>query len=81
MSIAADAPQQHAAHQQHSQQQLNARLEWVRDMRGRFSPEGMCGLDGEVNQDYFKPKAIVIRLKDDEKWGPAQKEALYKVRD
>jgi hypothetical protein len=50
-------------------------------MRGRFSPEGMCGLDGEVNQDYFKPKAIVIRLKDDEKWGPAQKEALYKVRD
>lgn len=31
-------------------------------------------------QDYFKPKHIIIRLRDEEKWGPAQREALYKVR-
>lgn len=30
-------------------------------------------------QDFFKPKHIIIRLRDEEKWGPAQREALYKV--
>ena len=30
-------------------------------------------------QDFFKPKHIIIRLRDEEKWGPAQRDALYKV--
>ena len=76
-SMAAEVAQQHAAPADGSMQE---RLEWVKQMRGQFSPEGMCGADGEIDQDFFKPKNIIIRLKDDEKWGPPQKEALYKVR-
>ena len=30
-------------------------------------------------QDFFKPRNIIIRLRDEEKWGPPQREALYKV--
>jgi hypothetical protein len=58
---------------------VEERLQWVKHMRSLFSPKGMCGPDGEVDQDFFKPKNIIIRLKDDEKWGAPQREALYKV--
>lgn len=33
-----------------------------------------------LTQDFFKPKNIIIRLKEDEKWGAPQREALYRVR-
>lgn len=79
MATAAEGPQQHAAPPHGNQQEAADRLEWVKQMRSAFSPEGMCKADGEVDQDFFKPKNIIIRLKDDEKWGAAQKEALYKV--
>ncbi|EFN55627.1 hypothetical protein CHLNCDRAFT_133791 [Chlorella variabilis] len=78
MATAAEGPQQHAAPPHGNQQEAADRLEWVKQMRSAFSPEGMCKADGEVDQDFFKPKNIIIRLKDDEKWGAAQKEALYK---
>ncbi len=55
------------------------RLAWVRQMRGAFSPPNMCQADGEVAQEFFRPKNIVIRLTEQEMWGAAQKEALYKV--
>lgn len=69
--------QEHAGDEE--ARQLAERLAWVRQMRGAFSPEGICRPDGQIDQDFFKPKNIIIRLKDDEKWGPAQREALYKV--
>ncbi|PSC74381.1 hypothetical protein C2E20_2190 [Micractinium conductrix] len=58
--------------------QLAERRAWVHHMRAAFSPEGMCRPDGEIDQDFFKPKNIIIRLKEDEKWGAAQREALYR---
>lgn len=79
MATTADAHQQHAAPAQCGDQELEERLAWVRQMRSKFSPEGMCGPDGEIDQAFFKPKNIIIRLKDDEKWGPPQREALYRV--
>ncbi len=36
-------------------------------------------LGAERMQEFFKPRNIIIRLKEEEKWGPAQREALYKV--
>ena len=56
------------------------RRQWVKSMRQQFSPEGMCGPDGEIDQDFFKPNNIILRLTDDAKWGAPQREALYKVR-
>lgn len=47
-------------------------------MRKQFSPEGMCNEDGSINQDFFKPKKIIIQLTEDKKWGPAERDALYK---
>ncbi|PRW58017.1 hypothetical protein C2E21_3709 [Chlorella sorokiniana] len=82
------APQQGAAPpaaqelQQQQEQQgdaaLQERIAWAARMRQQFSPEGMCHPDGSIDQDFFKPKHIIIRLRDEEKWGPPQREALYK---
>ena len=74
-----------ALQQQQEQQEqppppsMEERLAWVQGMRAQFSPQGMCLPSGEIDQDFFKPKNIVIRLKEDEKWGAPQREALYKV--
>lgn len=85
MEVEAERPQQNAAPpaqvlQEESEEarQLAERLAWVRQMRAAFSPEGMCLPNGEIDQDFFKPRNIIIRLKEEEKWGPAQREALYK---
>ncbi|KAI7846094.1 hypothetical protein COHA_000355 [Chlorella ohadii] len=77
-------PQQGAAPPAPQEQQeqgdaaLQERIAWAARMRQQFSPEGMCRPDGSIDQDFFKPKHIIIRLRDEEKWGPAQREALYK---
>lgn len=56
------------------------KIQWSNQMRQQFSPEGMCNEDGSINQDFFKPKRIIIQLTEDKKWGEPEKEALYKVR-
>ncbi|GFR52356.1 hypothetical protein Agub_g14900 [Astrephomene gubernaculifera] len=56
---------------------LAERQQYVIDMRRRFSPPSMLSPDGSINQDFFKPKRIVV-LQQRSKWGPAQREALYK---
>jgi hypothetical protein len=45
----------------------------------RFQPSKRVPGYGEVAQELFRPKNIVICLTEQEKWGTAQKEALYKV--
>jgi hypothetical protein len=58
---------------------LAEKVVWAASMRRQFSPEGMCHEDGSINQDFFKPKKIIIQLTEDKKWGQPEKEALYKV--
>ena len=48
-------------------------------MRRQFSPAGVCCEDGSMNQDFFKPKRVIIQLTEDKKWGPPERDALYKV--
>ena len=48
-------------------------------MRRKFSPEGMVLQDGSIDQDFFKPKKVIIQLTEDKKWGAAEKDALYKA--
>jgi len=55
------------------------KIEWSKMMRQQFSPEGMCNEDGSINQNFFKPKKIIIQLTEDKKWGEPEKEALLKV--
>jgi hypothetical protein len=55
------------------------KVSWTKEMRKRFSPDGVCNADGSINQEFFKPKRIIIQLSEDKRWGPAEKEALYKV--
>ena len=55
------------------------KIAWAAKMRQLLSPEGMCHEDGSINQDFFKPKKIIIQLTEDKKWGQPEKEALYKV--
>ena len=55
------------------------KIAWSNKMRLQFSPEGMCHPDGSINQDFFKPKKIIIQLTEDKKWGEQEKNALYKV--
>jgi hypothetical protein len=62
-----------------SEQMFAEKAAWAAKMRQQFSPEGMCNDDGTINQDFFKPKKIIIQLTEDKKWGQAEKEALYKV--
>ena len=47
-------------------------------MRRKFSPEGMLHEDGSINQDFFKPKRVVI-IDDKKKWGNAERDLLLKV--
>lgn len=59
---------------------LAEKAAWAANMRKMFSPEGMCNEDGSINQDFFKPKKIIIQLTEDKKWGQPERDALYKVR-
>jgi hypothetical protein len=62
-----------------SENMMAEKVAWAAKMRQQFSPEGMCNEDGSINQDFFKPKKIIIQLTEDKKWGQPEKEALYKV--
>lgn len=56
------------------------KVSWANEMRLHFSPKGMCRDDGTINQDFFKPKRIIIQLTEARKWGETEKIALLKVR-
>lgn len=56
-----------------------AKIAWGNDMRRQFSPAGVCLEDGSINQDYFKPKKIIIQLNEAKRWGEPEKAALLKV--
>ena len=58
---------------------LAEKIAWASSMRQQFSPAGMCNADGSINQDFFKPKKIIIQLTEDKKWGQPERDALYKV--
>ncbi|KAK9838137.1 hypothetical protein WJX81_003339 [Elliptochloris bilobata] len=46
------------------------------EMRAKFSPQRMLAEDGSINQEFFKPKTLVIV--EDKKWGDAERDLLYK---
>lgn len=52
------------------------RVQWAASMRQRFSPAGMQNPDGSINQDFFKPKRVL--LVNERKWGDAERDALYR---
>jgi hypothetical protein len=54
------------------------KIEWANRMRQQFSPKDMCHPDGSINQEFFKPKKIIIQLTEDRKWGQPEREALYR---
>ena len=58
---------------------IDDKVAWGNEMRRRFSPPGVSLEDGSINQDYFKPKRIIIQLTEAKKWGESEKIALLKV--
>ena len=54
----------------------DARHAWMLEMRRTFSPPGMLNEDGSINQEFFKPKRVIVV--QDRKWGDAERELLYK---
>jgi len=58
---------------------VQEKINWANGMRLQFSPKGMCRDDGAINQDFFKPKRIIIQLTEARKWGEPEKIALLKV--
>lgn len=57
-------------------QQLDEKIAWGNSMRQRFSPQGVSLEDGSINQDFFKPKRIIIQLTEAKRWGESEKLAL-----
>lgn len=55
----------------------DARVEWAKQMRLKFGPSGMLEADGTINQQFFRPKQVVI-MNDAKKWGDAERDMLYK---
>lgn len=53
------------------------RLEWICEMRRRFSKPEMLNEDGSIRQEYFKPDKVLIADKK-RKWGNKERELLYK---
>lgn len=56
-----------------------AKIAWGNEMRRQFSPAGVSLEDGSINQDFFKPKKIIIQLNEAKRWGEQEKAALLKV--
>lgn len=42
--------------EQEQEPSTSERLDWVQRMRERFSPPGMLGEGGRINQNFFKPE-------------------------
>ena len=40
------------------QAEKTERLQWVHDMRSAFSPPAMLTDDGDIRQEFFKPKKV-----------------------
>lgn len=59
------------------QAEKTERLQWVHDMRAAFSPAAMLTDDGDIRQEFFKPKKVV--LVDDKKWGNVERDLLYEA--
>lgn len=57
-------------------QQLAEKIAWGNSMRRQFSPQGVSLEDGSINQDFFKPKRIIIQLTEAKRWGESEKLAL-----
>jgi len=57
-------------------QQLEEKVAWGNSMRRQFSPQGVSLEDGSINQDFFKPKRIIIQLTEAKRWGESEKLAL-----
>eukprot|EP00889_Picochlorum_renovo_P002437 jgi/Picre1/29467/NNA_004855.t1 len=55
-----------------------AKIAWGNEMRRQFSPAGVSLEDGSINQDFFKPKKIIIQLTEAKRWGEQEKAALLK---
>ena len=41
------------------QAEKTERLQWVHDMRAAFSPAAMLTDDGDIRQEFFKPKKVL----------------------
>ncbi len=54
------------------EKKVQAKQEWARKMRLKFTNEEMRDVEGNLNLDYFAPKALKIRAK----WGDKQKDLL-----
>jgi hypothetical protein len=69
-----------AAQRQHTRSAVadasDERVEWAKQMRLQFSPAGMLQPDGAIDQQFFRPKQVVI-MHDAKKWGDAERELLY----
>ena len=57
-------------------QQLAEKIAWGNSMHLQFSPQGVSLEDGSINQDFFKPKRIIIQLTEAKRWGESEKLAL-----
>lgn len=55
---------------------VDARDNWARQMRLKFSPAGMSDENGDIIQAFFKPVGLPVFW---EGWGAAEQEALLKV--
>jgi hypothetical protein len=45
-----------------STRETDSRLNWVSEMRALFSPRGVQNEDGSINQEFFKPRQIIIQI-------------------
>eukprot|EP00873_Tetraselmis_striata_P003650 jgi/Tetstr1/423914/TSEL_014537.t1 len=58
-------------------QQVSERDAWANKMRRLLSPPGMLAEDGSINQDFFKPKRVIVVDREAGKWGEAESALLY----
>lgn len=50
------------------------RVAWAAAMRTKLSPQDMLNEDGAINQEFFKPKKVVLKV--DRKWGDMERDKL-----
>lgn len=55
---------------------VDDKVAWGNSMRRQFSPPGVSLEDGSINQEFFKPKRIIIQLTEAKRWGESEKLAL-----
>ncbi|GAX81856.1 hypothetical protein CEUSTIGMA_g9284.t1 [Chlamydomonas eustigma] len=55
---------------------MEERQAWASQMREKFSPKGMVNMDGTINQEFFRPKHVL--LVKEKRWGIDETDLLYK---